>query len=209
MPCCVALLGNGVRCPGLEIDLGRPVHMDPRLGGQDLAGAGILSVGADARPGANPGTGAEDGVLRTRVPSNRAFIPSTLNRAPFPQGGYNVVFQPLAGSKASGRYVVFADGFAGAVKEPGQAAHRPQGWRWVPTVRPMSPMNSVGGSGASPTVVPRRRTSRPHPRLPPEPALRRPRDLLRASIRTRAHKRRLSCRRPRATPEQVVLGSRI
>jgi mono/diheme cytochrome c family protein len=49
------------------------------------------------------------------------------NRAPFPQGGYNVVFQPLADGKASGRYVVFADGFAGAVKEPGQAAHRPSG----------------------------------------------------------------------------------
>jgi glucose/arabinose dehydrogenase/mono/diheme cytochrome c family protein len=49
------------------------------------------------------------------------------NRAPFPQGGYNVVFQPLAGGKASGNYVVFADGFAGAKKEPGEAAHRPSG----------------------------------------------------------------------------------
>jgi len=49
------------------------------------------------------------------------------NRAPFPQGGYNVVFQPLVDGKASGPYVVFADGFAGAVKEPGQAVHRPSG----------------------------------------------------------------------------------
>ena len=49
------------------------------------------------------------------------------NRAPFPQGGYNVVFQPLANGKASGKFIVFADGFAGAVKEPGQAAHRPSG----------------------------------------------------------------------------------
>jgi glucose/arabinose dehydrogenase/mono/diheme cytochrome c family protein len=49
------------------------------------------------------------------------------NRAPFPQGGYNVVFQPLADGKPSGKYVVFADGFAGAVKDPGQAAHRPSG----------------------------------------------------------------------------------
>jgi mono/diheme cytochrome c family protein len=49
------------------------------------------------------------------------------NRAPFPQGGYNVVFQPLNDGKASGPFVVFADGFAGAVKEPGQAAHRPTG----------------------------------------------------------------------------------
>jgi glucose/arabinose dehydrogenase/mono/diheme cytochrome c family protein len=49
------------------------------------------------------------------------------NRAPFPQAGYNVVFQPLADGKASGPYVVFADGFAGAIEEPGQAAYRPSG----------------------------------------------------------------------------------
>jgi glucose/arabinose dehydrogenase/mono/diheme cytochrome c family protein len=49
------------------------------------------------------------------------------NRAPSPQGGYNIVFQPLADGKPSGNYVVFADGFAGAVKEPGRAAHRPSG----------------------------------------------------------------------------------
>jgi len=49
------------------------------------------------------------------------------NRAPFPQEGYNVVFQPLKDGKASGKYVVFADGFAGAVKDPGQATHRPSG----------------------------------------------------------------------------------
>ena len=49
------------------------------------------------------------------------------NRAPFPQGGYNVMFQPLAGGQPSGNYEVFADGFAGAVKDPGQAAHRPAG----------------------------------------------------------------------------------
>jgi len=49
------------------------------------------------------------------------------NRAPAPQGGYNVVFQPMADGKASGDFVVFADGFAGAVKEPGRAAARPSG----------------------------------------------------------------------------------
>jgi len=49
------------------------------------------------------------------------------NRAPEPQAGYNVVFQPLKDGKASGSFVVFADGFAGAVKEPGQAAFRPTG----------------------------------------------------------------------------------
>jgi glucose/arabinose dehydrogenase/mono/diheme cytochrome c family protein len=49
------------------------------------------------------------------------------DRAPYPQGGYNVVFQALEGDRASGRCEVFADGFAGAVKAPGQALHRPSG----------------------------------------------------------------------------------
>jgi glucose/arabinose dehydrogenase len=49
------------------------------------------------------------------------------NRAPLPQGGYNVVFQPMSGGKASGAYWVFADGFAGAHEEPGRASFRPTG----------------------------------------------------------------------------------
>jgi glucose/arabinose dehydrogenase len=49
------------------------------------------------------------------------------NRAPFPQEGYNVVVQPLSNGQPSGSFVVFADGFAGSVKEPGEAAHRPTG----------------------------------------------------------------------------------
>lgn len=49
------------------------------------------------------------------------------NRAPYAQGGYNVVFQPLSGDRASGNCEVFADGFAGAVKSPDKAAHRPTG----------------------------------------------------------------------------------
>jgi glucose/arabinose dehydrogenase/cytochrome c5 len=49
------------------------------------------------------------------------------NRAPYPQGGYNVVFQPLARDRASGQCEIFADGFAGAVKSPAKAEHRPSG----------------------------------------------------------------------------------
>jgi glucose/arabinose dehydrogenase len=49
------------------------------------------------------------------------------NRAPEPQGGFNVVFQPLKDGKAAGNFIVFADGFAGAIKEPGQSAFRPSG----------------------------------------------------------------------------------
>lgn len=51
------------------------------------------------------------------------------NRAPGPQQGYNVVFVPFAGGGPAGasKYEVFADGFAGARKQPDAAAHRPAG----------------------------------------------------------------------------------
>ena len=49
------------------------------------------------------------------------------NRAPYPQGGYNVVYQPLAGEHAGGSCEIFADGFAGPVKSPDGAQHRPSG----------------------------------------------------------------------------------
>lgn len=53
------------------------------------------------------------------------------NRAPEPQAGFNVVFQPLEGGKADGRYEVFADGFAGSVgagrANAAAGTHRPTG----------------------------------------------------------------------------------
>ena len=49
------------------------------------------------------------------------------DRAPYPQGGYNVVFQPLNGERAAGNCEIFADGFAGGVKTPDGATHRPSG----------------------------------------------------------------------------------
>lgn len=51
------------------------------------------------------------------------------SRTPFPQGGYNVVFQPMRDGKASGPYEVFADGFAGkpTVMARDEAAARPMG----------------------------------------------------------------------------------
>jgi glucose/arabinose dehydrogenase/mono/diheme cytochrome c family protein len=54
------------------------------------------------------------------------------NRAPFPQGGYNVVFQPMSGGKPSGQFEIFADGFAGGTKDPGKAEHRPAGLAFGP-----------------------------------------------------------------------------
>jgi glucose/arabinose dehydrogenase len=62
---------------------------------------------------------------------NGAFIAfhGSWNRAPEPQAGYNVVFVPFKNGMPSGKYEIFADGFAGAdaVKGPGQAKHRPTG----------------------------------------------------------------------------------
>jgi len=49
------------------------------------------------------------------------------NRAPGPQGGYQVVFQPLANDAASGAYETFADNFARGNLQPDRAAHRPVG----------------------------------------------------------------------------------
>lgn len=48
------------------------------------------------------------------------------NRAPRPQGGYNVVFVPLPGGAAE-PYEVFATGFAGDSVQPNGARHRPVG----------------------------------------------------------------------------------
>ena len=52
------------------------------------------------------------------------------NRAPEPQGGYRVVFQPMSNGTPSGDFETFADGFAGlppADIQPDRAKHRPVG----------------------------------------------------------------------------------
>lgn len=51
------------------------------------------------------------------------------NRAPEPQKGFFVVFQPFKDGKAEGDYEVFADGFAGSAEKAasGRADHRPCG----------------------------------------------------------------------------------
>jgi glucose/arabinose dehydrogenase/mono/diheme cytochrome c family protein len=49
------------------------------------------------------------------------------DRAPYAQGGYNIVYQGLSPSGTAGRCEVFADGFAGGSISPGEAAHRPSG----------------------------------------------------------------------------------
>ena len=51
------------------------------------------------------------------------------NRAPEPQAGYKVVFQPMKDGKPSGAYEIFIDGFAGEMADnsPRNAKYRPVG----------------------------------------------------------------------------------
>ena len=49
------------------------------------------------------------------------------DRAPYAQGGYNIVYQGLSADGTAGRCQVFADGFSGGFISPGQALHRPSG----------------------------------------------------------------------------------
>jgi len=67
---------------------------------------------------------------------NGAFIAfhGSWNRAPLPQEGYYVVFVPFKGSIPSGKWEVFASGFAGVdvVNSPNDAKHRPCGLAQAP-----------------------------------------------------------------------------
>lgn len=56
------------------------------------------------------------------------------NRAPLPQAGYNVTFQPFKGQLPSGKFEVFADGFKGTetLMSPNDAAARPDGLAQAP-----------------------------------------------------------------------------
>jgi glucose/arabinose dehydrogenase len=60
-----------------------------------------------------------------------AFMTShgSWNRAPAPQAGYNILFQPVANGKATGAFEVFADGFKGKepLAAPADALYRPNG----------------------------------------------------------------------------------
>jgi len=49
------------------------------------------------------------------------------NRAPLPQGGYNVVFQPFDTEGPDGPWELFAEDFAGPDRSPRGARHRPTG----------------------------------------------------------------------------------
>ena len=84
-----------------------------------------------------PGHYAPDGLLfytGNQFPEkykNGAFIAfhGSWNRAPEPQAGYCVIFQPFKNGMPDGNWEVFADGFAGTEeqKASGHAVHRPCG----------------------------------------------------------------------------------
>jgi glucose/arabinose dehydrogenase len=111
-------------------DAQKKLVLAPEYGGDGGKAVGICSQ-KEAPVAAFPAHWAPNDMLiyqGSQFPSaykDGAFIAfhGSWNRAPEPQGGYNVVFQPMV----AGSFVVFADGFAGAFKEPGRAAHRPTG----------------------------------------------------------------------------------
>jgi glucose/arabinose dehydrogenase len=109
-------------------DFGWPYcYFDPQLNKKVLApefGGDGNSVGRCSTKKGNvasfPGHWAPNGLLfytGSQLPARYrqgAFIAfhGSWNRGPLPQAGFNVVFQPMRDGKASGKYEIFADGFA-------------------------------------------------------------------------------------------------
>lgn len=60
---------------------------------------------------------------------NGAFIVfhGSWNRAPLPQEGFKVVFQPMSNGRTSGDYEIFVDGFMGSDGKPTELGGRPMG----------------------------------------------------------------------------------
>ncbi|WP_184542850.1 PQQ-dependent sugar dehydrogenase [Mucilaginibacter sp. FT3.2] len=106
----------------------------PEYGGDGKKEGGETAINPTA---AFPGHLAPNGLLfytGNQFPEkykNGAFIAfhGSWNRAPEPQAGYFVVFQPFKDGKPDGKYEVFADGFSGGAENTakGSAVHRPCG----------------------------------------------------------------------------------
>lgn len=106
----------------------------PEYGGDGKKEGGETAIDPAA---AFPGHLAPNGLLfytGSQFPEkykNGAFIAfhGSWNRAPEPQAGYFVVFQPFKDGKASGQWEIFADDFAGSAEKAasGRAEHRPCG----------------------------------------------------------------------------------
>jgi glucose/arabinose dehydrogenase len=108
--------------------------LGPEYGGDGVKTADPKYINPVA---AYPGHYAPDGLLfytGDQFPArykNGAFIAfhGSWNRAPLPQNGYLVAFQPFKNGKPDGKWEIFADGFAGTAeqKASGAAVHRPCG----------------------------------------------------------------------------------
>jgi glucose/arabinose dehydrogenase len=106
----------------------------PEYGGDGKKEAGQNAINPVA---AYPGHLAPNGLMfytGNQFPAkykNGAFIAfhGSWNRAPEPQAGFFVVFQPFKNGKPEGKWEVFADGFAGTAeqKAKGNALRRPCG----------------------------------------------------------------------------------
>ena len=198
-------------------DVQKKLVLAPEYGGDGGKAVGVCAQ-KEAPVAAFPAHWAPNDMLiyeGSQFPSaykDGAFVAfhGSWNRAPEPQGGYNVVFQPLANGKASGPFVVFADSFAGASKQPGQAAHRPtglavgpdgalyiaddQGGRiWHVTFQGGDKASGIAAAAPAPLTA---QAATPGNPLPPE------------GIHPNAGLRPLPIP-PGASPDQVALGERI
>lgn len=127
--------GDNAGWPYVYYDhLQKKVMMGPEYGGDGKKEADAKYL----RPvAAYPGHFAPVGLLfytGDQFPAkykNGAFIAfhGSWNRAPEPQEGYCVVFQPFKNGKPEGDWEIFANGFAGTAeqKASGRAVHRPCG----------------------------------------------------------------------------------
>jgi glucose/arabinose dehydrogenase len=85
--------------------------------------------------GTFPGHWAPDGLLfytGSQLPAryrDGVFVVfhGSWNRAPLPQGGFKVVFQPMVNGRASGPFETFVDGFVDAQGKATELGGRPMG----------------------------------------------------------------------------------